>query len=44
MCVLVGRAIYRHIEFSRGFDGEGDNWLLDDLKMADDDKDDLEDH
>ena len=31
MCVCVGRAIHRHIEFSRGANG-GDNWLLDDLK------------
>lgn len=33
MCVCVGRAIRRHIEFSRGAEGSnGDNWLLDDLK------------
>ena len=44
MCVCVGRALQRHIEFSRGQDDNGDNWLLDDLKEASDDKDDLEEH
>lgn len=42
MCVCVGRAIFRHIEFSRGQNETGDHWLLDDLKTANEDKDDLD--
>lgn len=44
MCVCVGRAIFRHIEFSRGRNDTGDHWLLDDLRTAQEDKDDLDQH